>query len=698
MHVYSAPVRRALKRLVRKDLDMSRISVKSARLLLSHGMHGHLPSPLYDVAMSLGTHMVSFFHPSVIRTSDLVRAISDVRALDGVLLEAARFHRRDLLMCVDGNVLRKLLEADFLTVSDAEFLVSVRGIPAASILRVNPQLVSSSMRLTDAEVESVFASVPSSKWDLLYRKLNVSLLTLLRLVDSLDVPPLHSSLRQLRTAEVCLALALRFPDSPVLDYVHPDIKSTRRFVAAVNDFVEQSLPAMHAPLNRFLSSMLPTRHLIDRYGVKAFAMFDDAYCSMRRVDVRSLSDEDAEFVERNIHAFDLKAREFALNFRQYVQRTQNRTITMFVPSTLLGAGARKRHLSTSVEDILKHVDAISVARRPRTKDVARLFGMFRYDMSLAKRVLMSDASVRVKRKVLKAMCAWTVLMVPEAAAGLVLTRSSITWDACALLGVRVFRFQDSLLRALRPPLPLSKLPMCHCDRCLKQRSTESVPPSDLRGVIFAGGVSPCEVSDESLLLVAHDLSVLASHGVLDASFMSAAPGWGPLMSMLTGARRIEAHQLRSVLTVDALTNANITAGGLGGVSGMAHIQHIDIFAMMPYENVLRHGEQYVRTMLFFSVVMEYMLAISMHRALVLRSLFRLREFVSKMINCILEAFGVRFCFIRVHEWVEFELYECSRDGTLPFHTITLFIKVITVILDHLNGAGEHLPRDWRRKA
>uniref|UniRef100_A0AAU7E1E4 Uncharacterized protein n=1 Tax=Rousettus bat poxvirus TaxID=3141933 RepID=A0AAU7E1E4_9POXV len=685
MHVYPAPVRRALKQLAGKNLDMGRISAKSARLLLRHGMHGPLPSSLYATAISISVHTIGFFHPSVVKASDLMLAIGDVPSLVSPLLEAACFHRRDLLTCSDGHVLRKLLESDFLTVADAEFLVNVRGIPAASILRINPQLASSSMRLTDSEVESVFASVPSSKWSSLYRKLDVTLLTVMRLVDSLDVPPLHRVIRQLRTPEVCLALALRFPEHPVLDYIRQDIKSQRRFVCAVNDFVVQSLPAMYPPLNRFLASMIPMRHLIDIYGVKAFAMFDDAYCSMRHVDIRALSAKDAEFVERNIAAFDAKAREFALLFRQHIQHTQGRTITMYVPGTLVHVKRQKHQLSTSVEDILKHVEAISSMRRPRTKDVERIFGAYRYDMSLAKRVLTSDASTRVKRKMLKAMCRWKVLVSPDAVTGVRLTRSCITWDACAFFGVRVFRLRD-LLPGTLPALPLNKLPMCHCDRCAKQRVTEPSLPSDLRGVLFTGGTSPCEISDESLLTTIHDLCVLASHGVLDVGFVSAPPGWGPLMSVLT-SKRVDAQQMRKVLTAETLATANLTAGGLGGVSAMAHFQHMDIHAILPYERVLRHGEHYVRVMLFFSVVMEYMLMIAMYRTLVLRTTARLREFVAKLVNYVLEAFGVRFCFIRVHDCVEYELYECARDGTLPFHTVNLFIKVLTVILEHLNGAG-----------
>lgn len=551
MYLYPSQVRRALRKLLKRGLDISRLSKSHARALLAHGVHGKLPSSLYDMAMSIDIQMVAFFHPSAVRVRDLLHAIANAKAVHAPLLDAARFHKHELLRRSDGFVLRRLIESDVVTSEDTHFLVRCRDVPPASLLAAKPALASASLDLSDGELDAVFSSVPREHWQTLYAKLDLSLPTVLRLAREHGVPPTHPALLQLQDPNVCLVLVLRFPNHPVLQFVAPHVKYRRDFARNVDLFVYRSLPLMYPHINSFLARALPIEYLVDKYRVKAYAMFDNAYYSIHRVDVRKLSKEDAAFVETNIGIYDVKAREFALRFRQHIQCTQNRTITMFVPGTLSHTWRRPKH-ATSVEDLLQHIDTLTDPRtsRPRTKDFNCVLEPHRYDMSLARRVLLSDVSTRTKKKALKAICRWKV-SIGIGTQTVTATRCALVWNTYAHVTAKIFRIQSTLSDMLRTPMSKQQTLWCSCNHCTECRAFTRSPLPNLKNKILEDCAPQQEVTDDSLLTATHDLAVLASRGIVDAKFVSAEPGWGVIMSMLDNGSRIDHHRFRGVLTEES---------------------------------------------------------------------------------------------------------------------------------------------------
>ncbi|QGN68043.1 IEV morphogenesis protein [Equine molluscum contagiosum-like virus] len=691
LHVYPAPARKALARLLRAGLDIARIPAKHAHVLLEYGLHGFLPAVLYERAVALDLHAVVFFAPATVHVLDLQRAIAAAPAIGPALLRAVHFHKRALLREGDGLVLRRLVEAGVVDADDVQFLARERAVSYASLLKLNPRLARPDMQLSEEELEDVFAAVPCEHWEVLYERLDVPLPTLLRLAARARVPPLHRALLRLGDAAACLELVRQYPHTRVIEFIAPAVKYAREFVASVDELVAAALPALFPHLNRFLFRARPRAALLRRYGIKFHAMFEFAHEPFPRVSACALSEEDAAFVERHIRVYDAKAREFAVRFRQHVQCTQSRTITMYVGDELRARAPRAR--STSVEDLLRHVEDLRAMRRGSlcTRDLEHALRAHHYDFSLCRRVLTSDASTPLKKRVLALMRGWRAKGLEAAHSYAKLTQSTILLDAFTYLAVRVFHVQRALLPALEAGAAdaaalLAKLPLCRCARCEAVRDLSARAAPELRSALF-GGAAPERgaVTDDSLLNAVYDLGVLAAHGVVDTRFVLPR-AWGPLCALLAGADAIDVRGVRDALSEAALRAANVCAGGMRSAAALAHLRHVPAYEFASYDAVLRFGEAYVRAVLYFNFLMEYLFAVSLYRLVVLSSRERFREFVGKMISCLLEGFGLRFCTMRVHDCVDGELAEYVRDNCVPYHTYHLYARVVLAILEHLNGA------------
>ncbi|AQY16616.1 MC042 [Molluscum contagiosum virus subtype 2] len=797
LYVYPASVRRAIACLLRCNLDISRLSSAHARVLLEYGMHGDLPVALYEHAVALDPHSVVFFPPAAVRVRDLQRALCEAPELGPPLLRAVHFHKRALLRDGDGAVLRKLLETNAVTDDDVSYLIRERCVSPASIVKLNPRLATRSMRFSPQELEDIFRSVRSERWEELYERLDLVLRDILWLAARAAVPPLHAALQRLEDTRACLALVMRFPHARVLDFVSPLVKYERGFVRALDNFVAAQLPALWPDINRFLFRAVPKSQLLRRYGIKFHAMFSFACEPFPDVDASALSAQDAAFVEAHIHTYDQLARAFSLRFRQHVQRTQNRVLTMLVGDTRRPPARPRR--SSSVEDLLQHLDHVYESRTPRLarRDLEGMLSAHRYDVSLCKRVLMADASTRVKKKVLRIMRGWKACGTLAHLSYTKVTQSTILLDIFTHLVVRIFHSQRELLAALdkNSDALFRRLPLCQCARCAELRTLRAHDAPALRSRIFAGapvdalasarpradaaprassslasletreragadtpapgpaaaadldadaeeglrtgaderqraaqssGARPrvafdgrarnapsdgrerhapsgrarrdpdaraariplralaSEATDECLLAAVHDLAVLAAHGVVDTRFVPAS-SWGPLAGMLRGLGTIDVRSVRDALTHSALNAANLGAGGVRSAHFMVHVRHVNAYRFTDYDTVLRFGEAYVRVVLFFNFLLEYLFVVSLYRLVVMRAHWRFREFVSKMINCFLEGFGVCFCAMRVNDCVDNELADYMQDNGAPFHTYHLYAKVILVILEHLNG-------------
>ncbi|DBA42671.1 TPA_asm: MC042L [Molluscum contagiosum virus] len=780
LYVYPASVRRAIACLLRCNLDISRLSSAHARVLLEYGMHGDLPVALYEHAVALDPHAVVFFPPAAVRVRDLQRALCEAPELGPPLLRAVHFHKRALLRDGDGAVLRKLLETNAVNDDDVSYLIRERCVSPASIVKLNPRLATRSMRFSPQELEDIFRSVQSERWEELYERLDLVLRDILWLAARAAVPPLHAALQRLEDTRACLALVMRFPHARVLDFVSPLVKYERGFVRALDNFVAAQLPAVWPDINRFLFRAVPKPQLLRRYGVKFHAMFSFACEPFPDVDASALSAQDAAFVEAHIHTYDQLSRAFSLRFRQHVQRTQNRVLTMLVGDTRRPPARPRR--SSSVEDLLQHLDHVYESRTPRLarRDLEGMLSAHRYDVSLCKRVLMADASTRVKKKVLRIMRGWKACGTLAHLSYTKVTQSTILLDIFTHLVVRIFHSQRELLAALdkNSDALFRRLPLCQCARCAELRTLRAHDAPALRSRIFAGApvdalasarplpradATPTsletageragantpganldtdaerlrtganerqhaaqspgarsrvpfdgrerrapsdarerhapsdalaariplralanEATDECLLAAVHDLAVLAAHGVVDTRFVPAS-SWGPLAGMLRGLGTIDVRSVRDALTHSALHAANLGAGGVRSAHFMVHVRHVNAYRFTDYDTVLRFGEAYVRVVLFFNFLLEYLFVVSLYRLVVMRAHWRFREFVSKMINCFLEGFGVCFCAMRVNDCVDNELAEYMQDNGAPFHTYHLYAKVILVILEHLNG-------------
>nr|WQH57876.1 MAG: MC042L [Molluscum contagiosum virus] len=765
LYVYPASVRRAIACLLRCNLDISRLSSAHARVLLEYGMHGDLPVALYEHAVALDPHAVVFFPPAAVRVRDLQRALCEAPELGPPLLRAVHFHKRALLRDGDGAVLRKLLETNAVNDDDVSYLIRERCVSPASIVKLNPHLATRSMRFSPQELEDIFRSVQSERWEELYERLDLVLRDILWLAARVAVPPLHTALQRLEDTRACLALVTRFPHARVLDFVSPLVKYERGFVRALDNFVAAQLPAVWPDINRFLFRAVPKPQLLRRYGVKFHAMFSFACEPFPDVDASALSAQDAAFVEAHIHTYDQLARAFSLRFRQHVQRTQNRVLTMLVGDTRQPPARPRR--SSSVEDLLQHLDHVYESRKPRLarRDLEGMLSAHRYDVSLCKRVLMADASTRVKKKVLRIMRGWKACGTLAHLSYTKITQSTILLDIFTHLVVRIFHSQHELLAALdkNSDALFRRLPLCQCARCAELRTLRAHDAPALRSRIFAGAsagalasarqrsradaapsasssiasletgeragadtpalgpaasadpganAEEClrtgaaerrhtaqssgarqrvplhalanEATDECLLAAVHDLAVLAAHGVVDTRFVPAS-SWGPLAGMLRGLGTIDVRSVRDALTHSVLRAANLGAGGVRSAHFMVHVRHVNAYRFTDYDTVLRFGEAYVRVVLFFNFLLEYLFVISLYRLVVMRAHWRFREFVSKMINCFLEGFGVCFCAMRVNDCVDNELADYMQDNGAPFHTYHLYAKVMLVILEHLNG-------------
>ncbi|AOP31545.1 hypothetical protein SKPV-WA-066 [Skunkpox virus] len=664
MFMYPEFVRKALSKLISKKLNIEKVSIKHQLVLLDYGLHGLLPKSLYLEAINSDILNVRFFPPEIVNVTDIIKALQNSCRVDDYLKSISLYHKNSLM--VSGlNVVKLMIEYNLLSRSDLEWLIHENIVNAAHLLKINAYMINFKIDLTSDEIFDVVKEVPVGSVLHLYNIVNnLDLEIILRISDEYNVPPIHDILFNLADEEKCINLVKKYPVDNVINFIRQDIKYSPRFINSIKDFVNENLPTMYDGLNDYLHSVIIEEELIEEYKIKSVAMFNLVY----KTEIETLTSEERKFVETNIAYYDFRYRRFADEFRDFIMKTERRQITMQSGDRISRSRRPKSWRSTiikentdSLEDILEHIDNARQNSKISIDDVERIISSFRLNPCVVRRVMLTSVDIKTKIMVLKIVKNWkSCALTMTAIKGIMVT------DTINTVFSKILHYHRNIFKYLTS-VDDKDITTCNCSRCVNLFYRE------LKSIV-------CNLdTDDGLLARLYDLTRYAVHGKINQNLIGQRC-WGPLTEMLFN--EVKKKKLNDLMEHIRISDMLVYGHSLNETL-VSFTDSLSFKLSVDAMSVL--NDQYAKVVIFFNTIIEYMVATIYYRLTVLNNYDGIKHFVSKVLHTVIEACGVLFSHIKVHDKIEHEMEEMVDRGTVPSYLYHLSITAISIILDDING-------------
>ncbi|QDJ95013.1 virulence protein [Hypsugopox virus] len=688
MLMYPKHVRKALKSLIKHKLCINKVSTKHAIVLLEYGLHGSLPSSLYNEAIAVDICNVRYLPPNDVKVKDIIKALQYSQTIDSRLRNAVLIHRKELL--TSGlRVVKLMLESNLLTSDDVKWILKEKLAPATYMLKIDPKIAAPYIKLSKDELVDVLTNVPQDVWEYLYENLDLDLESILYASDMFNAPPIHKSLSKLTSESLAIELVKKYPFTNVITFINAKIKFSDNFILKMHELVNIHFPKLLYAVNDVLLLLCKHDDLIKRYGIKCTAMFSIPI----PINIDDLTEDEQMFIEENIAFYDVNCRNFALKFRTKIMETCNKVITMksrdmaLNKSMSLRASIRSlkskssiRRVTTNVtnvkntiEDILMHIDTSKKRQKVKLSDVEKILSIFRLDPCAARNVMLSMANTKTKIMALNVIKKWK-----SHTLSLTSTFTNfgglITMDMLDTISTKILHNYRNLFIKITKYNNITDISKCTCDKC------DNVVHKTLRSTDV---VIDAETTDDELMMCLFDLVRLAIHGQVNPNLIGIS-GWGPLCNSLMGQRIINIDIKKIVETEVVLIEQNIMLSGNELVDCLISIYDSPSYVMTNNIFTNQLNDTHTKVVLFFNILIEYMLAFAILRVDVLQQTSNIREFIFKIVNTVLEASGIYFCQMRISEYIEDELFMLIEKGTTPSHITHLMLRVISIILEDIN--------------
>ncbi|ABQ43516.1 hypothetical protein [Tanapox virus] len=677
LYMYPKNARKALSKLISKKLIIDKVSKKHIKSLLDYGIHGLLPESVYDYAIRVDIKNIRFFQPNVVRITDLIKVLKTSSVIDTKLYNAIIVNKKKLLES-GIHIIKLIVNSDLITKDDIDWMLENKIIGLTSLLKIKPSLASKQMNLSKEEIIDIVKNIPSYNLPYLYDNILMDLDTVIYLSDEFNIPPLNYALFKLASISKALELVKKYPEENIVDYLPNAIKKEKRFLENVNEIVLSFFPNMITSINKLLLSEYSKDYLIKKYGVRSVAMFNFVNLEIKMDD---LTQTEKEFIEKNIIYYDTNCRDFAIKFRNIIMNNENRVITMNANKPIqkimkISSSIRKSIVveKNSIEEILIHIDNARTSQKLSKNNIESLLYPFRLNPCVVRNVLLSNSKTKTKIIALKVIKNWKSQSITPTST-FYKTKGVIIMDMMDYIATKVLHnyvvIFDKFKKLENGPSVLS----CKCYKCKNEENNLKS-----KNIVLSKNSS-----DDDLINCLHDLVRYAVHGYVNPSIIKFS-GWGPLIGFISGNRKIKNDMFIKIMENDNLIDSSVNFSGINLVSKLVYITSVSLESIIG-NKIFPLNDSYAKVVILLNVILEYMFVILMYRLIVNQRFTGVREFVSKIVNKTLESSGVYFCQIKTNENINIEIDELLSNGSTPVYLIHLFLKVVSIILEEINGSN-----------
>ncbi|AST09258.1 hypothetical protein Murmansk-063 [Murmansk poxvirus] len=662
MFMYPDSARKALSKLISKNLQIEKVSKKYQLILLEYGLHGVLPNSLYDDAIKFDILNIRFFSPDVVKVVDIINAFQNLCRVDNNLKDIVIFHKKSLM--VSGlNVVKLMLEFNLLLSSDIEWMVTENIVNVVHLLKINASMINFKISLSTTEIIDLVKELSIEDIIRVYSLVNnLDLATILHISNNYNVPPLHNILYTFYDVNECIKLVKKYPMDNVIEFINTDVKFNPVFINEVKEFVNKNLPNLYDNLNEYLVSIIPKDDLLKEYRIKTVAMFGFDY----NTDVSTLYEDEKDFIKYNISYYDFRCRKFADAFRL----SEPKCIPMKVGDVI-----RRKRVSfkstvirkekDSLEDILKHIDN---AKRKKNKvtidDMEKILSSFHLNPCIARRIIISSTDTKTKIMALKVVKNWKSYVLSQC-----INSNGIVTETINELSTKILHHHRIIFKYLSSVTTNSDITNCKCSKC------------DILFFTDLKSIDADLFTDDGIVSRLYDLTRYAMHGKINQNLVG-VNCWGPLADMMFH----ENKRKRLSVILKNIKWSNILVCGEDIYPTLSNIVDTPSFKLM-IDPIYVLNDQYAKVVIFFNTIIEYIVSTVYYRLAILGNNSNVREFVSKVLNTVVEACGILFHHVKVDKKVECELEEMSEKGVIPNYLYNLSLNVVSTIFDDINGTS-----------
>ncbi|AQT37586.1 hypothetical protein MYXV_gp040 [Myxoma virus] len=675
-YMYPRRARKALAEIISKKLNIEKVSKKHVSAILEFGFHENLPACFYDEATAFDINNLKFLPSECIKLNDLRELIARSNFIDTRLYNAVLLYRKELM--ADGiNPIKLMITHGLLTNEDVEYIIENNILTATQLLKMDPSLATKRMSVCKDDLVKIVTHIPSHAVSGLYHNLTIDLETLLYMSDTFDVAPTNDGLFTLTDTEKAIELVKKYPNNDVIHYVSDSVKHTGIFIQSMHELVVFHFPNILTAVNNFIYTVTPEKELIKEYGVKCFAMFP---IRPQADALRVKNDEDSAFVETNISLYDSRCRVFANEFRDAIKHKHNRIIPPKLGESVsrkqsckLRCSMKKRtkREENDVEEVLMHIDNLMLDKRKLDYDcINSLISPFKLDPRIIRHVIRSGVDIKTKLVALKIIKSWKTYTCSNACS-FRKVKGVIINDTMDHIMVKLLRYYKRAYDVLasRAKMPLAR---CRCKNCSFVF---------IEGMFKSKNVTIHErASDDDLAACVFDLVRYAVHGMVNPTILDMSD-WGLLSGLCLGTRTIKTN-LYSMMDLENLNTCDVTLTGTRLGQKLVSVSATPLHKLLPF-CCFPLNEYYVKVISVLNIITEYIMAFILYRLVIVQRLTNMRTFLHKITNSALEAAGVYFCHLKIHDNIETELDELITQGTMPVHVTHLILKVVLIIFDEL---------------
>nr|WGO62671.1 hypothetical protein [Wadden Sea poxvirus] len=658
MLMYSKRTRKALSNLISNKLKIDKISQKYLHILLEFGLHGNLPAFTYDKAIQVDVCNIRFLPPDTIRINDIVETLKIIPIIDERLYNIIMINKKKLLTS-GSKVIKLMIEYKLLTKNDINWIISENILDPVQVLKIDPLTASLNMKISHDDIIDVIQTVPSTFWNYLYNNLNISLNTLLYLSDNMNIPPLNKSLMKLDDINVAIYLVNKYPHDSVIDYISNKIKHNINFINEMHKTISRHFPTLIPSINDLLFLTIPRSELIRLYGIKTVAMFSFNI----PIDIYSLSKEDTDFIKKNITFYDSMCWKTAIKFRDEVMKKEHYVITMNTKKLL----PTVKHYSitqTNIEELLNHINNVYKYQKIRLSDVKKIISNFQLNPCTVRNVMLSNVDKEIKIMALKIIKQWKSYNL-SLTSTFTKNNGDIIMDIIDYMSLKILQNYTIIFNNLKT-LDGNIIPYCACLKCINSNQKK----------LYNINIDE-NSNDSDLITCLYDLIRLVLHGKINIDIIG-YNRWGPLNCLLEGSRLIKKQDIGKLLSLEKIKYDN-TADPCNLISLLTTPSYklVNVYDSL--------NEKYSKVVILFNVIIEYMMFILIYRVSIIQKNNNIIEFTSTIVNTVLEASGIYFYNMKIHDLIEIEIDELLKKGMIPIYLLHLFLKIALIILEDING-------------
>ncbi|UED36550.1 hypothetical protein SPVwb_037 [Swinepox virus] len=671
-YMYPKNARKVISKIISLQLDIKKLPKKYINTMLEFGLHGNLPACMYKDAVSYDINNIRFLPYNCVMVKDLINVIKSSSVIDTRLHQSVLKHRRALIDYGDQDIITLMIINKLLSIDDISYILDKKIIHVTKILKIDPTVANSNMKLNKIELVDVITSIPKSSYTYLYNNMIIDLDTLLYLSDAFHIPPTHISLRSLRDINRIIELLKKYPNNNIIDYISDSIKSNSSFIHILHMIISNMFPAIIPSVNDFISTVVDKDRLINMYGIKCVAMFS---YDINMIDLESLDDSDYIFIEKNISIYDVKCRDFANMIRDKVKREKNRILTTKCEDIIryikLFSKNRINDENNKVEEVLIHIDNVSKNNKLSLSDISSLMDQFRLNPCTIRNILLSSATIKSKLLALRTVKNWKCYSLTNVSMYKKI-KGVIVMDMVDYISTNILKYHKQLYDKMSTFEYKRDIKSCKCSIC-----SDSIT----HHIYETTSCINYKSTDNDLMIVLFNLTRYLMHGMIHPNLIS-VKGWGPLIGLLTGDIGINL-KLYSTMNINGLRYGDITLSSYDMSNKLVSIINTPIYELIPFTTCCSLNEYYSKIVILINVILEYMISIILYRILIVKRFNNIKEFISKVVNTVLESSGIYFCQMRVHEQIELEIDELIINGSMPVQLMHLLLKVASIILEEI---------------